>query len=245
MRGVRRLLRPVAVSGPSKGDDYDSMRVDESKLSPSEVERLKFIQKLSLEADDIVKAAGFTLDDSTDADVIERAIRDTKWAGQSDVEESTLSKNNWADVVNRRGLAIGDLLVLVAFAAVGRSNHGEGLDVAGTLATAAPFVASWFVVGPFLGAFSRSATSSKGGAVVGLLGGWAVSMPVALAVRGAIKGEVPPTPFIAVSMVATLAFLAAWRVLFVSLVGETSDKEYKSAGAFEVFKMIGTLVKRW
>jgi hypothetical protein len=232
-------------TGPSQGDDFEAMKVDESKLSPSEVERLKFIQKLSLEADEMVKAAGFTLDDSTDADMIERAIRDTKWAGQSDVEESTLSKNNWADVLNRRGLAVGDLLALVAFAAVGRSNHGEGLDVTGLLATAAPFVVSWFVISPFLGAFSRGATSSKGGAAVGLLGGWAVSMPVALAVRGAIKGEIPPTPFIVVSLVATLAFLTVWRVLFVSLVGETSDKEYKSAGAFEVFKMIGTLVRRW
>jgi hypothetical protein len=81
--------------------------------------------------------------------------------------------------------------------------------------------------------------------LTGLLGGWAVSVPVGLAIRGALKGDIPPTPFIIVSMVATLAFLSVWRFLFVSLIGSTSDEEYREAGFFEVFKMIGTLVRRW
>ena len=137
------------------------------------------------------------------------------------------------------------MLALLSFAAVGRNNHGEGLDMIGIIGTAAPFILSWFVVSPFLGSFSRSATSTKGGAPVGLLAGWVVSMPLALSLRGLYKGEIPPTPFIIVSMVATLAILSIWRVLFVSLNGGTSDKEFKSAGLFEVFKMVGTLVKRW
>jgi hypothetical protein len=45
------------------GDEYKSMKVDESKLSQAEQERLAFIQKLSLEADEIIKAAGFSLND--------------------------------------------------------------------------------------------------------------------------------------------------------------------------------------
>jgi hypothetical protein len=39
--------------------------------------------------------------------------------------------------------------------------------------------------------------------------------------------------------------LTLWRVLFVSAVGETSDEEYRKAGSFEIFKMIGTLIRRW
>ena len=243
----RRISRPVTfLSSSSKGEEeFDSLKVDESKLSPSEVERLQFIKKLSLEADEIVKAAGFNIDESSDGDMVDRAIRDTKWAGQSDVEETRVSKNNWSDVISRKGLAAGDLLSLLAFAAIGRSNHGEGVDIAGIVTTAAPFLLSWFLVSPLLGSYSRSATSSKGGAPVGLLAGWAVSMPIAVGLRGLVKGEMPPTPFIVVSMVATLTILSLWRVLYVSLVGGTSDKEFKSAGAFEVFKMIGTLVKRW
>lgn len=245
-KAARQQCRTTAFqSSSSKGDaEFDALKVDESKLSPSEVERLQFIQKLSLEADEIVKAAGLGIE-SSDSDMVDRAIRDTKWSGQSDVEETRLSKNNWSDLVSRKGLAAGDLLALLTFAAIGRSNHGEGLDIASIVTTAAPFVLSWFLVSPFLGSYSRGATSSKGGAPVGLLAGWAVSMPIALGLRGIIKGDVPPTPFIVVSMVATLTILSMWRVLYVSLAGETSDKEYKSAGAFEVFKMIGTLVKRW
>jgi hypothetical protein len=44
-------------------DELESIKLDESKLSPSERERLLFIQKLTTEADEIVKAAGFNIDD--------------------------------------------------------------------------------------------------------------------------------------------------------------------------------------
>ena len=44
-------------------DELDSLKLDESKLSPSERERLSFIQKLTSEADEIVKAAGFNIDE--------------------------------------------------------------------------------------------------------------------------------------------------------------------------------------
>jgi hypothetical protein len=46
-------------------DELDSLKLDESKLSPSEKERLSFIQKLTAEADEIVKAAGFNIDEVT------------------------------------------------------------------------------------------------------------------------------------------------------------------------------------
>ena len=243
---LRKQSMLLQASG-NNNDNLSDLKIDESKLTPSEAERLKFIQKLSLEADELVRAGGIKLgdSDSSDNDMIDRAVRDTKWTGQSDMEETTLSTNNWSDVSRRPGLALGDMLALLSFAAIGRNNHGEGLDIVGIAGTAAPFILSWFLVSPFLGSFSRGATSSKGGAPVGLLGGWVVSMPLALGLRGLYKGEIPPTPFIIVSMVATLVVLSIWRVLFVSLNGGTSDKEYKSAGLFEVFKMVGTLVKRW
>jgi hypothetical protein len=136
--------------------------------------------------------------------------------------------------------------------------------------TGLPFLLSWLAVSPFLGklteiiiyeivkmsaklqplpnslgSYSRGATATKGSALSGILAGWAVSMPLAIALRGVMKGDIPPTPFIVVSMVATLLFLSGWRFLYISLVGSTSDEEYKEAGFFEVFKMIGTLVRRW
>jgi hypothetical protein len=63
--------------------------------------------------------------------------------------------------------------------------------------------------------------------------------------RGISKGVVPPTPFILVSLVATFTLLFLGRALYVLSFGNTSDDEYRSAGFFEVFKMVGSLVKRW
>ena len=68
---------------------------------------------------------------------------------------------------------------------------------------------------------------------------------MALSIRGLLKGAIPPTPFIIVSLISTYVLLCLWRFSYVVLVGETSDKEYKTAGFLEVFKMVGTLMKRW
>ena len=106
-----------------------------------------------------------------------------------------------------------------------------------------------------IGSYSRQSTSSLQKIFIGILPGWAVSLPIALILRGLLKGSsgdgggailvVPPIPFIIVSMTATFVLLTIGRCLFILSVGSTSDEEYKSAGFFEVFKMVGTLIKRW
>ena len=140
------------------GDALDSLKLDVTKLGTREQERLLFIQKLTNEADEFAKAAGFKVSD--DDDMEEKAVMDTNWSGQSDVEQTFASENNWNDVTNRLGLAFGDFFALFIFAAIGRSNHDEGLNVIDVLGTAAPFVVSWFSLSPFLGAFNRKATST-------------------------------------------------------------------------------------
>ncbi|MCE2852827.1 MAG: DUF3054 domain-containing protein [Roseiflexaceae bacterium] len=42
---------------------------------------------------------------------------------------------------------LGDMLVLVGFAAIGRQSHAESNPLSAVLATAAPFVAAWSLVG--------------------------------------------------------------------------------------------------
>lgn len=62
------------------------------------------------------------------------------------------------------------------------------------------------------------------------------------------QGEVPPTPFIAVSMVMTLLFLGAWRSLFVALTGsevEVKGTQGKKSGVMDIFRMVTTLINRW
>jgi len=248
--GVGRAnLRRCHVSrgiGLKQNDDLEGLKLDESKLSAEERERLAFIQKLSTEADEMIRAAGFSIDGEQDAEEIERAVKDTKWSGQSDVESTISSTNSFADLTNRPGLAFTDMAALLTFSSIGRSNHGEDLDVFSILFTALPFVAAWFTVSPFAGAYSRAATASRGLAIPkGILLGWAAALPLALGLRGLLKSAVPPTPFIIVSLVATFSLLSVYRLAYVYLFGVTSDEETKSAGAFEVFKMLGSLIKRW
>ena len=225
-------------------NEYSDMVIDESKLSQSERDRLAFIQKLTLEADDIIKAAGFALDDEElDADIIQRPIKDTKWSGQSDVEESIRSRNNFKDVIARKGLAVGDISAVIITSSFVPSYFGEDTQVASVILSAAPFLLAWLVVSPFLGTFSRQSTSSKGAVPGGMFLGWLVSAAAAAAIDDKIFGL--PLSQTVVSQIATFATLGLWRVSYISLIGETSDQEYKSAGFFEVFKMIKSLVKRW
>lgn len=225
-------------------NELENIKLDETKLSAEDRKRLEFIKKLTTEADEFARASGM-LNDKDDDEVYDKGILETNWSGQSDVEETSKSRNNFRDLINRKGLAIGDAIVLVIFSAIGRTNHGEELDIIGLLKTAAPFVISWLTLSPFLGAFSREATSSKLSIPVRIIPPWFVSISVALTVRGILKEAFPPTPFIIVSMTATYVLLVIWREIYISAVGSTSDDEYKSAGFLEVFKMIGSLIKRW
>jgi hypothetical protein len=77
-----------------------------------------------------------------------------------------------------------------------------------------------------------------------LLPAWALSMPVAIALRSAAKGELPPLPFVAVSMIATGVILTAYRAAYV-VINPTSTAEYKKGGVLDAFKMITTLLRRW
>jgi hypothetical protein len=161
------------------------------------------------------------------------------------MEESKGSDGALSDLLSRPALAAGDILALVLFASIGRSNHAESVDLFSSIGTALPFLVGWLTLSPFAGAYTREATASQGKAAIGILPGWAVGISAGLVIRGALKGDVPPVPFIAVSFAATFTLLLLWRLAYIAAFGETSDGEYKKAGFLEVFKMVGTLVRRW
>lgn len=232
----------------SYDDDLSNLVIDESKLSKEEKERLAFIQKITLEADEMIRAAGFKIDsdDNKDDDKdIYREVKDTNWSGQSDAEQVKTSTRNYSDLIGRPGLAIVDLIALLTFSFIGRSSHTEGVDIINTIGTATPFIISWFALSPYLSAYSRDATKTRNGVFVGILPAWICSIPAAIGIRGLIKGSIPPTPFIIVSLISTFVLISLCRYVFISAVGSTSDKEYKDAGFLEVFKMVGTLMRRW
>jgi hypothetical protein len=101
--------------------------------------------------------------------------------------------------------ALLDAAVVILFALAGRRSHGE--DLAGVLATAAPFL-----IGLAAGWVAARAWRAPGALRTGLVV-WAVGVPVGLVVRrlGFDRGVAPS--FVVVALVVTGALLVGWRAV--------------------------------
>ena len=118
-------------------------------------------------------------------------------------------------------LAIGDLIVFLVFAAIGRRSHGEaaGLDSLLQIAlTAAPFAAGWFIVSPFVGAFREELANQPRKMAWRTLLSWVASWPLAMILRGAfVDHGVPPATFATITLVTNTILLLVWRVPYAWL----------------------------
>jgi len=120
--------------------------------------------------------------------------------------------------LDRPVLAAVDVAALLGFAAVGKASHSAdgSLDIGAVASVAFPFVTSWLLTSPLTGVYSDDA---KDGNVVSESflkagKGWIVAIPIGIALRGVIKGYVPPVSFAVVTMIATLVIVGGARVLF-------------------------------
>src|SRR5215468_4602193 len=59
-------------------------------------------------------------------------------------------------------LVIGDTIVFLVFAIVGILNHGKPLTPLNLAQDTIPFMLGWFLVAPYIGAFSRKKTATPG-----------------------------------------------------------------------------------
>lgn len=147
----------------------------------------------------------------------------------SEEESSGTSSSNSlvSSPLDRPLLAGLDLVSLTAFAAIGKASHAPdgSLDLAAVAVTAAPFVAAWFATAPLTGVYQRldddtQKPNSKNVEDVALASavqtakGWALAVPLGCALRGVIKGYVPPLPFVIVTLIATLVILGGTRALY-------------------------------
>jgi hypothetical protein len=115
-------------------------------------------------------------------------------------------------------LALGDVGVFLAFAAIGRSSHGEaaGLGALAQVAeTAAPFIAGWFAVAPLLGAYNPVAGLRPMLARSAL--SWLVAWPIGLGLRALVRQSGVPVSFALVTFAAVLIIMALWRGAFALL----------------------------
>jgi cation transport ATPase len=112
-------------------------------------------------------------------------------------------------------LVIGDLLCFLIFVAFGRSSHGEASGFAAIsqiIVTALPFIAGWFLVSPFVGAFRHKIMAQPRSMVIRTAVAWLIAWPVAMLLRGIfVDHGVPPLSFAIVVLIFNMLLLLIWR----------------------------------
>eukprot|EP00270_Netrium_digitus_P007183 TRINITY_DN2091_c0_g1_i1.p1 TRINITY_DN2091_c0_g1~~TRINITY_DN2091_c0_g1_i1.p1 ORF type:complete len:318 (-),score=60.16 TRINITY_DN2091_c0_g1_i1:246-1199(-) len=159
-------------------------------------------------------------------------------------------------------LAGGDVLVLILFAWIGRATHvSPALDWS-LIKTAEPFVDCWLFAAFLLGDYGVSvlpksesdppAAGAKAAALAAVKT-WALGVPAGIVFRSFLKGQLPPPPFIVVSMASTAVLMIGWRAAF----GEWERRKLedmkttamasgnKKGDLFEFFELLTSLVRRW
>ena len=119
--------------------------------------------------------------------------------------------------LDRTVLAALDFAAILLFAFLGTSSHNSASDFLAVVAVAIPFLISWFTLTPLLGLYRKDATTDKVGALTSTAKGWMVAIPMGCALRGIIKGYIPPVPFVIVTMIATLVILGGTRLAYTAV----------------------------
>ena len=117
-------------------------------------------------------------------------------------------------------LALSDLVILLAFAFIGLSNHKEAVTPGSIARTAAPFVLAWFIVAPWLGAFGRSASAASTRTLPFVrrsAAAWLVAWALALLVRALVFRDGIAPPFAIIALVFNAVLLLSWRAALSAL----------------------------
>lgn len=138
----------------------------------------------------------------------------------SDIASTTPEPKEMSNTQRIVRLTIGDVLVFLVFAMVGRNSHNEtsGLNALPQIAlTALPFALGWFIVSPFMGAFKRDLVGQPRKMAIRTSLAWLASWPVAMLLRIISEGiggngwYIPKWTFFLVTLVSNLVFLLVWR----------------------------------
>lgn len=102
---------------------------------------------------------------------------------------------------------VADLVAVLAFVVIGRGSHAEGSTVAGTVATAWPFLAGAAVGEVVVVAARRAPTSAVAGTIV-----VAATVGVGMLLRRLAGGGTPPSFVLVATTFLTVAMIG-WRVV--------------------------------
>ena len=126
--------------------------------------------------------------------------------------------------------AVIDVVLIVVFALVGRSSHGESESALALWTTAYPFLAGWAIGYVTSGAWARPLRFWPTGVVV-----WILTVFVGLAIRvatgqGDVDGNPLPISFVIVATIVLAVFLLGWRGI-ARLVLRALHRRNAAAGA--------------
>jgi Protein of unknown function (DUF3054) len=154
-------------------------------------------------------------------------INITEGTGAAATTNTTNATGTEATTATRRGertipewqrittLALGDLLVFLVFATIGRRSHGEAASLSNLwqiFLTALPFAAGWFLVAPFVGVYRRVLMSDPRKMAQRTILAWILSWPVAMALRGIfVDHAIPPATFAVITLITNMILLFVWR----------------------------------
>lgn len=125
----------------------------------------------------------------------------------------------WSALARRDtwALAAGDALVFVVFATLGHRDHGETSNVISVVGTALPFVAGWFLVAPWAGAYSIRPGTALRSVLMKTEIGWICAWPVSLLIRALVLQRSIPFTFFIVTLLFNTALLLGWRTAYTLL----------------------------
>lgn len=119
-------------------------------------------------------------------------------------------------------IAVGDLVVLLAFLFVGTLQHStlDQLQADPTiyLLAAGPFILGWLICAPLVGAYSPGGGSAPNSSIPLAIRSWIPAAVVGLLVRVvAIPGRGADVTFVLIIIVGGAVVLAVWRFLYFKL----------------------------
>ncbi|ELZ94279.1 hypothetical protein C440_11678 [Haloferax mucosum ATCC BAA-1512] len=120
-------------------------------------------------------------------------------------------------------LAVGDLLAIFLLVTIGVINHNGvpylSNEPVGWVLTAVPFLISWAIVSPLLGAYSPGAAESAKSAVPLAIRAWILAAVLGAVIRWTplFEGGADPV-FIGVMLVFGTAAISVWRTIYFRIV---------------------------
>jgi uncharacterized integral membrane protein len=133
-------------------------------------------------------------------------------------------------------IIIGDVLVFLIFAIIGRDSHGksDGLTAVGQIIwTTLPFALSWFLIAPFRGAFRRDVMTEPKKMAWTTLFAWLAAWPLGVILHFVFEWHVTSVvstlTFALVTLITNTIFLLVWRIPFAITNEKRDHQEQVSA----------------